>query len=96
MGEKMLWLLAGLVIAVLLLVWAWSASLPTYSGFGVMGMGMMAFGLIFWVALLVVVLYVALGGKGKKNALEIVKERFARGEISRKEFEEKKKLLQAS
>lgn len=67
-----------------------------------MGIGMV-FGVVFWIALIsgIVLLAVwgaqkALGtGPGQKDsALEILKKRYARGEISKAEYEEKKRDLQ--
>ena len=50
-------------------------------------------GLIFWIVILAIVFYIVLGGKREKTAMDILKERFARGDISKREFEEKKKAL---
>lgn len=57
---------------------------------------------IFWIILLVVIVYVLkdIVGSVTKNssspsdALEILKQRFARGEIDEAEFEQRKKRLQ--
>jgi len=58
------------------------------------------FMILFWVLIIVGIVYlvkiVAGGtntGEKKEDALEILKKRYARGEISREEFEEKKKDL---
>lgn len=55
---------------------------------------------IFWVLLVVLVILalktVVLGGNhwlGRSSALEILEERYARGEIDRDEFEQKRKDL---
>jgi len=56
---------------------------------------------IFWLILLVVLVYVlkdifgSTGGNSSSNeAMEILKQRFARGEIDEEEFEKRKKQLQ--
>ena len=52
--------------------------------------------LIFWVALIVLVIWIILKlvkGKEEKSALEVLKHRYAKGEISKKEFESTKKDL---
>lgn len=68
-------------------------------------MGLGGFGWIFWLAVFIIIVWlvfrVILGGKNKAtfgvhmedDALEILKKRFAKGEISKEEFEEKKKTL---
>lgn len=66
-----------------------------------MGSGFMWFlGLIFWIlviiGLVMLIKYLWEGGGGKKeqeSALEILKKRYASGEISKEEFEEKKRDL---
>ena len=69
-------------------------------GFGVMGYGMLILAFIFWilvfVGLVLLIKYLWEGGRGKRveeSALEVLKKRYARGEISKEEFEEKKKDL---
>jgi len=66
-----------------------------------MGYGMMFLGLIFWIlviiGLVLLIKYLWEGGgarRGEESALEILKKKYARGEISKEEFEEKKKDLQ--
>lgn len=68
-------------------------------GYG-MGYGMWFFGLIFWILIIVglvlLIKYLWEGGgakRGEESALEILKKKYARGEISKEEFEEKKKDL---
>lgn len=62
-----------------------------------MGYGLWIFGFIFWilviVGLVLLIKYLWEGGtkKQEESALEILKRRYARGEISKEEFEEKKK-----
>lgn len=68
-----------------------------------MGGGMIGMGLIWIVVIVVLVLLVRSlwpgrrddGGDGgaEKNALDILKERYARGEIDRQEFERKRRDL---
>lgn len=68
------------------------------------GMGLFGFGGIFmvlvWVLIIagIVVLVRSLmqtrqGGMGDRSALDILKERYAKGEINKEEFEHKKKDL---
>lgn len=72
--------------------------------FGMMDYGMMGWmwilGLIFWIlviaGLVLLIKYLWEGGGTKReteSALEILKKRYARGEISKEEFEERKKDL---
>lgn len=66
--------------------------------YGVMGYGMLIFGFIFWLLVLIgLVLLIKYlwegGGRKEESALEFLKKRYARGEISKEEFEEKKKDL---
>ncbi|CAG0957750.1 MAG: hypothetical protein MPEBLZ_01110 [Candidatus Methanoperedens nitroreducens] len=69
-------------------------------GYGMMGGGMLIVGLIFWILILVglvlLIKYLWQGAGmrgGPESALEVLKKRYARGEISKEEFEEKKKDL---
>lgn len=70
-------------------------------GWGGMGFGMIGMSL-FWVLLIVVIVALTRGlwsgsgpsgGERKRTALDILKERYARGEIDREEFEQKKRDL---
>ncbi len=75
-------------------------------GYGVMGYGWMIFGwifmILFWtvIILLIVWLYKQIKGPEaeptvmEETSLEILKKRYARGEIDKKEYEEKKKDLE--
>lgn len=71
-----------------------------------MGFGGMWFGWLFWIIILVVIVWavVTIVNKNQKNnadgniprhrdALEILKERYARGEINRDQFEQMKRDL---
>ncbi|CAG0943131.1 hypothetical protein BROC_02142 [Candidatus Brocadiaceae bacterium] len=65
-----------------------------------MGYGTGIIGLIFWVlviiGLVLLIKYLWESGGAKReqdSALEILKKRYARGDISKEEFEEKKKDL---
>jgi len=67
-------------------------------GFGSgMGSGMWILGLIFWImilaGLILLIKYLWEGGGARKeeSALDILKKKYARGEISKEEFDEKKK-----
>ena len=78
-----------------------------YDNYGSWGQGNMMgwFGgglmmIVFWVLLVVFIVWIVreIGGRnshsgGSSNALDILKERYAKGEIDKKEFEEKKKDL---
>jgi len=74
----------------------------TYGGYGFAGgfFGMffmiLFWGLIFW-GLVILVQWLTKQGAGeKKNAgMDILSERYAKGEITEEEYEEKKKHLQA-
>lgn len=69
-------------------------------GFGLFGGGI--FMLLFWILIIAgivyLVKYMAEGRKGIEQkgdrAIDIIKERYAKGEISKEEFETKKKELQ--
>lgn len=69
-------------------------------GYGIMSGGMWIIGLLFWllilVGLILLIKYLWEGAGAKRteeSALEVLKKRYARGEISKEEFEEKKKDL---
>lgn len=79
------------------------------SGWG-MGWFGMIFMLVFWVLVIVAIVYLIrwlavssrTGGREgrhlemhKDSALEILKRRYARGEINKEEFEEKRKVLES-
>ncbi len=69
-------------------------------GFGSFGF---IFMILFWALIIWGVIYLIRNASNqsnspstRKDALEILKERYAKGEINKKEFEEKKKDLQSS
>ncbi len=66
-------------------------------GIGTMGIGMLILGLVFWIlviaGLVLLIKYLWEGRGGQETALEVLKKRYARGEISKEEFEDKKKDL---
>jgi len=67
-----------------------------------MNYGTMGFGWLFWIVIIAAIIWLITYITQKKGsdtsghegrAIEILKERFARGEISQKEYEEKRKTL---
>jgi putative membrane protein len=75
------------------------------AGWGMGWFGMIAM-LVFWVLVIVAIVYLirwlavssrAGGREGRPeySALEILKKRYARGEIDKEEFEEKRKVLES-
>lgn len=69
--------------------------------YGMMNGGMWILGFIFWILILVGLILLikylwegsGIRGGSQESALEVLKKRYARGEISKEEFEEKKKDL---
>jgi putative membrane protein len=68
-------------------------------GYG-MGWGWMIIMAVFWISVIVAIVFLIrwvilstkiTGTKSDESALEILKKRYAKGEISKEEFEEKKK-----
>ncbi len=69
-------------------------------GYGMMSGGWWIFGLVLWILIIIgIVLLIKYlwehgGAKAEhESALEVLKTRYAKGEISKEEFEEKKKDL---
>jgi len=69
-------------------------------GWGSMGGFGMFFMALFWIAVVVAIVLLVLWivrsgigpkGRGEDSAMDILRKRYARGEISKKEFEERKK-----
>jgi len=62
-----------------------------YYGYGWFGFFLM---LIFWIAVIwLIVWIIQQATKNKESALDILEKRFAKGEINKKEYLEKKKML---
>ena len=78
--------------------WGWH---PMWSMWGVWGTGMLLFMLLFWVlvitGLVLGIRWLATQGRPQRSesdtALEILRQRYARGEINKDEFEAKKRDL---
>ncbi len=80
----------------------WSNMVNMMNGQGCSGMGLGMIGMaLFWIlAIAIIVTFVVLLAKGassrnrqEKSALDILKERYASGEIERDEYEQKKRDL---
>lgn len=73
---------------------------PMWGWWGIWGFGMMLFVFLFWalviVALILGIRWLVRQGKpaGSDSALEILRQRYARGEINREEFEAKRRDLE--
>lgn len=77
-----------------------------YGGYGLGGIGMGISMLLFWGLIIVAIVLLLRGFGGKsggdtprlpeKTALDILRERYARGEIDKAEFEEKRRDLSAA
>ena len=73
-----------------------------WQGSGVFGMGGGIFMWLFWILLIVVIVWVVKAtssadgksGGSDKSPIEVLRDRFARGEIDEGEFERKRKLLE--
>lgn len=64
-------------------------------GWGGMGAGMLVFWVLLGLGFALLVRYtMGSGGRQEKSALDILKQRYARGEIGREEFEQKKRDLE--
>ena len=93
------WMIAGLaLVQEQAYEWGWGMH-PMWGSWGVWGLGMMLIMLLFW-ALVIVGLVVGIRwllSQGRESrsdsALEILRERYARGEINKDEFEARKRDL---
>ncbi len=78
--------------------WGWGMH-PMWGLWGIWGIGMMLFMLLFWglviVGIVVGIRWVVRQGRPEvtDSALEILRQRYARGEINREEFEAKRRDL---
>lgn len=76
--------------------WGWH---PMWGMWGAWGLGMMLFMVLFWVLVIVGLVagirWLARDGRDPRGdtALDILRQRYARGEINREEFEAKKRDL---
>jgi putative membrane protein len=93
------WLMtSGLLVQERAYEWGWGMH-PMWAFWGVWGIGMMLIMLLFWGLVIVgVVLGIRwLVSQGKESrsdsALEILRQRYARGEINKEEFEARKRDL---
>lgn len=72
--------------------WGWSGMMSWFGG------GIMM--IIFWIAVIYFIVWLVRNNKtngtdNSKKAIDLLKERYAKGEIDKKEFEEKKKDLES-
>ena len=77
--------------------WWWDGH-PMGLMWGAWGIGMMLMMLIFWIVVIALLVYgirwfAGLHRPHRDPALDILRQRYARGEISQEEFEEKKRAL---
>jgi putative membrane protein len=72
--------------------WGWGGMMSWFGG------GIMM--IIFWIAVIYFIVWLVRNNKtngtdNSKKAIDLLKERYAKGEIDKKEFEEKKKDLES-
>jgi len=93
-------IIGGIVLAVLVVLPLIFGLIAGWQGYGY---GMMGFMSIFWIAALGLIVWLVVAAvrrpsdshssAGSGSALEVLKKRYARGEIGKEEYEEKKKDL---
>ena len=75
-----------------------------YGGYGSGGYGMMGIGMIiFWIGIILLGIYlfrrnaphIHSGGQGKHSSMDILRERYARGEIDSAEYQSRKRDLES-
>src|SRR3989344_5232778 len=95
--NKNVWIWVFVAVALLFLFGSFGMG-----GYGVMGVGMgfgwifmlLFWGVLIWLAYALITAARSNTKQGKEeNAMEILKKRYAKGEISKKEYEEKRKKL---
>jgi putative membrane protein len=102
-------LLISIMILLLTAVYGYSQMGPGMMGPGMMnwgygmGWGWMIIMVVFWISVIVGIIFLirwlvlstdrGRGSKAEDSALEILQKRYAKGEINKEEFEEKKKDL---
>ena len=101
MGLSMVWLMSVVAPA---WVQDWSPGPwgmhPMWGLWGIWGLGIMLFMFLFWALVITAIVlgirWLVRQGRpeGGDSALEILRQRYARGEINREEFEAKRKDLQ--
>lgn len=71
--------------------WGWTSTMPFFGG----GLSMFLWWVLIIAGIIILMRWVARQGQGpaRKSALDILKERYAKGEINQEEFESKKKDL---